>query len=159
MTDMYKTFASKLEETIRRTGRTIIGTWGGEEGSETAFAYTIGHADRDLPELIVTGMNGDSAQYLLNNVGDMLFAQADRQVGDTADRGAMPREYDLGHIKVRIVDAPSAPGTHALQALYRAERKGVALKGCKQIVWPDREGNFPGDASYDAARFPQPIIH
>lgn len=140
-------FMADMEANIASTGRSLIGT----EGYCGLFAYTIGHADKDLPDLIVTGMNRSSASYLLNTVGDMLYAAKDKGT-------PLSNEIDLGHIKLQIKPAAHANQTHAFQTRYREEAKGKELQEMLQIVWPDQKGNFPGDTEYDVTKLPQPLF-
>lgn len=136
-----------MEANIARTGRSMIGT----AGYCGPFAYTIGHADKGLPDLIVTGMNAGSANYLLNTVGDMLFAA--QEAGK-----ALPDLIDLGHANIKVQAAPNAAETHAFQGRYREEHKGRKLMPLLQIVWPDDVGNFPGEPDYREDKFPQPLF-
>ena len=132
---------------IAEYGRGVIAT----EGYCGSFSYTIGHAEKDLPELILTNLDPATAKYVLNLVGDMLFS------GKEANK-PIPEEMQLDRVKVRLCEAPYAETTHAFQATYREDNHGRPAPKILQVVWPDAAGLFPGEDGYNSAEFPQPLF-
>lgn len=112
-----------------------------------AFAYSIGRSLHYKPEFLVTGnMQPEVLGYIINRVAEI----ADKiQVapGDELDEV-------LEGYKVRLV---------AVQDLEKAEMFGVISTfgeetSALQVLWPDENGNFPGDANYEYEAEVQPVF-
>jgi hypothetical protein len=106
----------------------------GDEG--VPFAYSVGRSVKDRPELLVTGpLPGNMLGYIVNRVAE-LDDENEISAGDELDDV-------LSGYPVRIVEVAN---------LDHAEMFGVTQHfmdaTALQILWPDKEGRFPGDEGY-----------
>jgi len=109
------------------------------------YAYTVGLGRDDHPELVVVGLEPKTAH-------DLLWALAP-EVLDGADL-TMRSEIALpGTPRLRVV--PARPGAVDLGV---AELVDDAPADGLQLVWPDPAGEYPGEPSYDAVGFRQPLL-
>lgn len=119
----------------------------GDEGAW--FAYTAGLADRAWPELAVTGMTGEQARHLLNDV----VAHFDAKGGPPVE-GVLPgviQEPFALRLRLCSSDTEDFPFSVAHRHARACPVPAV------QVVWPDDACRFPGDDGYDE-RFEQPLI-
>jgi hypothetical protein len=127
-------FYEKIAVDIEREGQSIIGVFGGDDGA-LPFAYTIGNAAFDLPELLLIGrINLNTAASLLNALGHQMRAAR-----------ALPEQFDLGGqypIRARIA-GPAAKTDYTIQATryFCHDRYDVA-----QVYGPDLAGIYPGES-------------
>lgn len=127
-----------------------------EDQPQDPFAYSIGFwRTFDHAELIVTGMRGDIAHALLDlfveeHLRKGVIFEADRRYPDllpgSAQGGAYPGEF-------REVSKKNRETMMSGAWRWNAYEDFPAL----QIVWPDPNGLFPWEKSYDR-RFIQPIL-
>jgi hypothetical protein len=115
------------------------------EDDRTPFAYTIGLADWELPELMITCVSPQRATRLLNRVA-----------GDTVRDRALPAGRQLtipGGPLIEIVDIDH-PDAHLKFA--------VAFGGpdirAQQLVWADGHGRWPWSAEFCDGRRRQPVL-
>jgi Domain of unknown function (DUF4262) len=110
------------------------------------YAYTIGLAAHDRPELVVTGLPYDRAADLLNDIAEQVID------ADTApapgDRVALP-----GGIVAEVVRV-AEPGVHLAVA---AALNGPAFAAV-QLVYTDDEGRWPWEADFRGGRGGQPVL-
>jgi hypothetical protein len=109
------------------------------------YAYTIGLAAHDRPELVVTGMPYDRAVDLLNTVaGHVVHAEAPRPGEVIPLRGGPVIEI------VRVAE----PSTHlAVAAALNGPRFSAV-----QLVYADDRGHWPWDVGFRAGRGGQPVL-
>ena len=89
-------FYAKIARDVREHNRSIIGV-GADEG-EPPFAYTVGNATRDLPELLVLGLAANHG--VLNRLSDIMLNRGKRfDDGELVSLG--------GQFPVKIIDATS----------------------------------------------------
>ena len=141
-------FLKKIEHHIEHDGRAVIsimGTPGHPE--EYPFAYSVGHAEKGNPELMLTSLGGDTATYLVNAAAGML-----KKIGWSAPDGGT---VWLERVQIRFISAPGFE-QEARVARRRAEDKDTEIRFI-QVLWPDEKGRFPDEEDYDHVNFPQPI--
>ncbi len=114
-----------------------------EAEGEEAFAYTIGLAERfGQPEVLVFGLPEASAHALLARC--VALAEAGQRLA-AGERG------DLlgGGYRVRLAPLRADRYGEYLGTAFRhyGERPFQALV----LLWPDREGRFPGEVGYAGA--------
>jgi hypothetical protein len=109
------------------------------------YAYTVGLAAHDRPELVVTGMPYDRAVDLLNTVaGHVVHAEAPRPGEVIPLRGGPVIEI------VRVAE----PTTHlAVAAALNGPRFSAV-----QLVYADDRGRWPWDVGYRGGRGGQPVL-
>jgi hypothetical protein len=125
-----------IEETVTRHG------WAVEviraEGDLPAFAYTIGlHRSFGGPEIIVVGLRHEVMHAMLNACGERLRAGESLPVG-TPFAGIL----DDYPVLFRPVRSPESYREHMGYALWFYDGPHFPLW---QLVWPDKEGRFPGE--------------
>ena len=112
------------------------------------FAYTVGlSVTHRWPELICFGLPLDVMTELLHNaVREMKESGTEPLAGRTL--------YDVvENFPVRLEDFPDRHfHTHLGWATWFASRREVARKDfhCLQLLWPDKAGHFPSNASCTA---------
>lgn len=150
MNPIVDAFMKKVAGHIESSGRAVVSVEG-ELGAAEGYpiAYSVGHAERHLPELVLTTITGDLATNLINEVAAALDAQG------WAD--ADGRAIRLRSVMVRIVGTGSF-GRQAKVANHRAGLMDITAISFLQILWPDKEDRFPGDPEYDHMRYPQPLL-
>ena len=149
MTDWIDDFMAQADKVIRQSGRLVLSILG-EPGnpSEYPFSYSVGHAEKDHPELMLTSLGGDTATYLINTVADELEKRGWEWSEDDL--------IELEQVKIRLMLAENFDAKTPI-ATRRAEAKGAKSLRFLQILWPDPAGKFPDESEYDKENFPQPI--
>lgn len=114
-------------------------------GSEKSppFAYTIGMSDKRLPELFISGLRQDISHVFLNLVCkgllDGSFQGQDAEIlNEVATVPLMFRELDLLDVEKVM-----------LGAIRYANGSNNPIK-FMQILFPDVNGNFPGNPNCDS---------
>jgi len=129
--------AKRERDRILEFGHEVRAVFPDEEGG-TLFAYSVGRAFFDRPEFFVTGgLAPQTMQYMINRLADI--------DGETPVEAGDELNEVLEGLPVRLRE---------IQDLEAAEMYGVTQKfpdaRALQILWPDREGNLPGDANFDS---------
>ncbi|CCV16367.1 DUF4262 domain-containing protein [Mesorhizobium sp. STM 4661] len=109
-------------------------------GPDAGFTYTVGNADRGLPELLLIGdFPSNIAASLLNELGAKM-----REDGKPLPAGLV----DIGwSIRVKIRRAGSRARSH--YTVQVGEYLGHDLYTVLQVMVCDQIGRYPGDASCD----------
>jgi hypothetical protein len=122
--------------------------------SEIPWTYTIGRVDRDAPELVVLGLDPETAHFLTHLVDDLERAGTPLLPGQT---------HALDDALIRLDEVPDqwlATDPHrmaAWMAYYGWRDQVVAPRVC-QIVWSDEQGRFPDDEDCHADTAWQPLL-
>jgi len=143
-------YRDRIEGDIGRCGQFIQAVL-----ASPPWCYTIGNADRGLPELVMVGIDPYMTMGMLNDAGTAMRTDGRPYVdGEFLTRiASMPMRVDVVH--------PTQIAGRMQQSVYRESRLGrdPALLGALQLVWPDRSGRFPGEAGYDESFAPmQPLL-
>ncbi|MBT0768251.1 DUF4262 domain-containing protein [Kineosporia sp. J2-2] len=102
-----------------------------------AFAYSIGFGSNfDHPEVIVAGLPEETSQNVLSSVRDMLAEGITYGDGDVS--GDILQGLD---VQFRAIPQDLLSSVLAQASEFYGGRSFTAL----QLVWPDRDGNFPGE--------------
>ncbi len=137
-----------IREKIAKHGWMVTGVFPRQGEDGVPFAYTIGLTDAGLPELIMSGpFDPETLQNFLNMAGDRHVTQeGEIKPGDMLDY--------LANVPFKVIAATT--GEHVQQALnfYGDPENWLGVVKLLQILWPDRDGNFPGDPGWtsDAAQ-------
>jgi Domain of unknown function (DUF4262) len=117
---------------------------------EPAFAYSVGlHKTVGAGELIVLGLGLDSMGAMINRLGDKLRAGERPRPGEDID------EILEGFpVRLRRVATRQDERAHVGYALWF---NGGADFPLWQVLWPDREGRFPGEPGCTVERW-QPLL-
>lgn len=132
-------FLQNLEVKIAEHGFAIITTGTQTSRDMLPMSYTVGLADKSLPELIVFGLPTMSSQAMLNNAAKLLMAGSLKQDTPTDE---------VANLMVTFKAITPAAGNHYLNV---ASNRAGALVHALQLVWPDRSGLFPWDEGFDEA--------
>lgn len=121
-------------DTIAKHGWMVQGVFG--DAPNQTFAYTVGLAGQNKPELIMTGVAPSTAAGLLN---------------DTAQR-----EFQAGDLVAGVVDGYPL---YALQVLDSSTHLTLVNRiyanpdgspvAALQLVWPDDQARFPWNTGYE----------
>jgi hypothetical protein len=139
-----------IRETVARVGWFVIGVGSDDDGP--GFAYTIGlHRSYGHPELIIVGLRVDVMHALLNVCGERIKAgetlPLDAPFSDVLD------DYD---VLLRPVREPQSYREHVGYALWFNGGPAFPLL---QLVWPDKDGRFPGDPdAWSGLATQQPLL-
>lgn len=135
-----------ITEHVRRFGWAV--QYVGGLGTIPTFAYTVGLFGLGHPELVVFGLDFESAVGLLNTVGA-------RIKDDNAD--LVPGEiltFDATDTRVRVEEIPN-PAEVVFAANRFAQRPDEASVPAYQLTW-DADGAFPGEPGYPKPAWLQP---
>jgi hypothetical protein len=134
-------YVKDCKETIARHGWMVQGVFADE--TQPGFAYTVGLTAEARSELLIAGLPHDIAATLLNTAAEQHKREA-FQVGGTVT--------GVASIDFRVVDAP-----HAEIGMARRVYGDAVTPTCLQLVWPDKDGNYPGDPGWKSGAVAQPI--
>jgi hypothetical protein len=118
---------------ITERGWMIQGVFPTENDPGVDFAYTVGLTAAGLPELVISGLPHETAATLLNDAARHSLT-AEVKPGDVLN--------DIASVPFKVAPAPRAEVNMA-RHLYGPDTV-LAL----QLVWPDNEGFYPGDAGW-----------
>lgn len=139
----------KINDDIARTGRSIMGVI-------SSFYYTIGQANKNQPDVIITcNMNANTAAYILNDVcnriekGELTEGRSD-EILSGFDAYLLPCTLNSSHLHDEYV----------VQAQSHYARQNITSAKYWQLVLPDTENLFPWDEGYNKANTmpPQPVF-
>ncbi len=122
-------------DTIRRVGWAIQHV--DADRSATAFAYTVGLAGFEHPEIVVFGLGPSRAATLLNYLGELV-----RSGAVLPDGAEVPVLAGAGVGPVRMFALPH-PGAVILTANRVYARAPWESLPAVQAVYPDRRGAWP----------------
>jgi hypothetical protein len=124
--------------------------------AEHSWTYTVGLVGYGHPEIVLLGLDPESAAHGIN------------WVGDQAKLG-QPVPVDvpmvLDHVGIKLVDVPVDWLATDLDRMsmwfnhYAPSRPNTRLPEVRQLVWADAAGKFPDDPSCDVkTRAAQPLL-
>ncbi|MGH3214977.1 MAG: DUF4262 domain-containing protein [Streptosporangiaceae bacterium] len=132
-----------LRGVLHQHSRVVIGVH--EERYRPPYSYTLGLTDRELPELVITGLPHKRAADELTRAAWELLG------GGTLAPGKQIRTVDglLAEV-VKVAE----PGAHLDVAADLYGQQLAAL----QLVYTDRRGHWPWDRRSRAGRGGQPVL-
>jgi hypothetical protein len=116
------------------------------ERHRAPYAYTIGLASHDQPELVITGLPYDRAADLLNGLAGQVLADG---------RCLQPGE---------LVALPGGPAAEVVRVAEPAVHLAVAAAlsrpgfAALQLVYADERGRWPWEAGFRGGRGGQPVL-
>ncbi|MEO8519339.1 MAG: DUF4262 domain-containing protein [Dermatophilaceae bacterium] len=123
-----------IREIIDRCG--LMVQWVGAGADTPAFAYTVGLAKLDHPELIVFGLSPESAQSVLNSMGLQVVAKTRHwEPGRTDD----VFDEDVPALLLEVRD--SADYLLAANSMFAIPGQGPLP--ALQVLYPDAAGLWP----------------
>lgn len=142
-------YLDRVRALIREHGWIVQSVMPDTSRLEPGFSYTVGLADRQLPDLCVFGLPEAVAGEILNTVARRLVSGEQIGAGQRLDHVVEGFEVALCE-----VDAGEMGRFRVARALYNAPPKRML-----QLLWPDQRGNFPTEASFDEpSRLAQPLL-
>lgn len=120
----------------------------GCDGPEFYFTIGLGIGHRH-PELVIVGLTGEQSHAIAQSAiadirGGHVFAAGTRS-------DALLEGYD---VRFEAVDVDAwSEWLQQAHWFYGDEPWSVL-----QVIWPDRNGHFPGDADYDDVASPQQVL-
>lgn len=142
LNDNRKIIPGKLPEVqanIDRTGQHIFGIFGGP-GDGDGWFYTIGNANRGLPELLLIGSFPPAlGNRILNDLGTLM-----RERGVSFDEGLLDIDWSFP-FKIRKAGGDVRDRFTIQAGQYLGHENYEVL----QVMICDRNGKYPGDAGCD----------
>lgn len=146
--DKMNALEKKMMDDIIEFGHQVIFVFPTPNDPGHTFWYSVGRTVKDRPELLITGpLNQQVGQWMINEAAK-IDDEYPLQAGQEIPAGALLDGYPVRVVKAEPTDAEMFSATSAF-----GEDDVTAL----QLVWPDKQGNFPGDPDYDE-RFVQPLF-
>lgn len=118
---------------IKRHGWALIGVFPAAGDTGQPFTYTVGLSAQFLPELVVYGLDQQSAGALLNAVAANMVDKGELKPGDRVD-DILADGRTLAVIDLDPADAADLAMVHSIYG---------PLLSARQVVWPDENGKFP----------------
>ncbi|MCW3798597.1 DUF4262 domain-containing protein [Sphingomonas sp. BN140010] len=111
------------------------------DDAEEWFAYTIGLPNTfGWPELICLGMDSDVVGPVLNN------AVAELRDSKLTPTSGLQLHDVLNGSPVKLQANPQIPSNYLGYAKWFAGHSGRDMPTWLQLLWPDKQGRFPGEA-------------
>ncbi|CAM5290854.1 hypothetical protein ATER59S_00536 [Aquamicrobium terrae] len=124
----------EVRQNIDSYGQHLFQVFG--DGSDPSFTYTIGNADRGLPELLLIGdFPSDIAAGLLNELGAKM-----REDGKPLATGLVDIGWSIP-VKVR----PAGPRARSRYTIQVDQYLGHDRYSVLQVMVCDEHGRYPGD--------------
>lgn len=143
-----------IREKIAQYGYMVTGVYASADSGLTEIicphAYTIGLTTLGLPELTISGgFDPKTLQGFLNKAARR-HAKLEIHPGETLDF--------LANVPFRAVQATA--GNHVQQALnYYGDPNGEnGMVRLIQILWPDRDGNYPDESGWTGGENTQELF-
>lgn len=114
-------------------------------GTSPMLFYTVGLAQKGLPELVITGISVEAAQSIINT-----FARKLVEGKFTLDDAAMERGDKFDDVlenysaKLRWVSPMQTRQLNVARVFAQSDEFRAV-----QIVWPDPKGRFEGEAGFE----------
>ena len=140
----------RQENVIERNGMVIQYVMA--EPPEVAWAYTIGRLRQGRPELVILGVDPQSANALLQ--------LADRHWHEHITGGDGPSSDDPLYRFLPIPDRVWDTTSYLMGARLDADRNGMSdRRQAFQLVWSDPDGRFPWEPDFEPRlRHLQPLL-
>ena len=119
-----------MDATIKKHGHMIIGT---ETKTHVPMAYTVGLAEKGLPELVCFGLQPKDIG-LLDGAAELLR------------KGELPLDMPFTKQQFMFKTVPSGRGVEYVGWANARARRPVDLI---QMVWPDKAGEYPWSEKFD----------
>jgi hypothetical protein len=138
--DPYLALAPKMEENIRKYGWSVASVFGEDEHGSAPFAYSVGAHSRDLPDIFVSGLGGETGLRLINAALNAASAGLNLEVGCDYD--------EIANVPVRFVPISAAEASRHMKFALRNAKEANRPFRALQLVYPDVQGRFPEDDGY-----------
>jgi hypothetical protein len=130
---------SRLAQTVRAHRVAVQYVMRGGESDEPPFGYTVGLFGVGHPELVVVGVDHESACAMLNAAADLVFDGRDLVPGELVDFGAARR------LVVEVLPNPAEVLFSANRFYLRPDEFSVPAY---QLAWTHADGTFPWEPGY-----------
>ena len=135
-----------IEGDIARVGWSLMGIGAGEDFP--TFLYTVGLKDYSLPDIIVVGLPPQWIGGFINEFIESLVEGKKLEMGKTY-------EDVLNGFPVRVGAVSEEWKEELMTATGARHRDGFEAI---QLIWADKNNNFPGDKDYDIPAERQPLL-
>lgn len=135
-------YVKQVRDTIKENGWMVQGVFPTAHDPGPEFVYTVGLTEKDRPELVIVGLP-------LNLAAELINSAAEAHLEKPFEPGGIATGF--AEVDFRVVEAPHAEVGTA-NRVYR-DREIKVL----QLLWPDNDGNYPGDPGWNPESLAQPI--
>lgn len=143
-----------LKEQLKDDKWIVMGVAGetSVEGHNPTFAYTIGLHVKNLPELIIVGLDPIKATLILNNCAEKMITEGRIKHGTLID--------DVANKPLTLINvSEEQKQDHAFQAFQAFNHYRHWDFELRQLVLPDPTGLFPWESDFDEGmRIIQPVL-
>lgn len=140
----------RIRHHIDTVGWAVINTWlTCAEGDHVPFSYTVGHTERERPEICIVGLDPSLGQSFLNSLSLRTIGR------DSANLRHGLAIAELSDPDMILVEGPA---TGIIQPTIALNLYGLDRVRLQQCVWPDLHGVFPWQPGYSMPVFLQPVI-
>ena len=134
LTDDILTSVQAIEALIAKHGWAVIHR--APTPGQPARSYTVGLAGKQLPELVVFGLDQREALEVLNRIAERLRAGE-----DIGDKARLDEVLPYRPVLLRELTLAAAAPEMGAARMFAKNKPWRAL----QVFWPDAEGRFPGE--------------
>jgi hypothetical protein len=135
---------ARLDAGIADLGHMVLAIFPDGERGLPALNYTVGLAEKGLPELVLTGVRAEDARHILNKLVERLD-----QRGTPPAEGEVVDDLLGGGFKLRFrALSENEVDRNLFLATDRAARLGRAAPTAMQLVYQDESGRWPEDNGY-----------
>lgn len=153
-----KKILKEIKSYVDKNGCSVVATHNEHDGMP--FAYSVGLANSGMPDVFIIGrMNPTIMMSIINNVhtywkrNGVCYGRTDQVL----------QGFDVFLLPVETTEN-SFYENYAIQniAFYRNfshyNRRPVGMPRIVQVIWPDTEGKYPFDETYNKTRFEQKLF-
>lgn len=135
-------YAARLRQVIAEHGWAVQTVHG--DLIDPSFSYTVGLTEAGLPELIIVGLPERTAGLILNQLARRAL-EKELDVGQKCElpNGDGSLSYLIGSV------SPANVRKYLKIAAVLYDRNRIRSL---QVIWPSKEGLFPGDEGWRLAR-------
>src|SRR5262249_22829314 len=147
--DLLDLFLARIREIIESDGQYVQSVFA-DRDDRPSFAYTVGNAGRALPEFIVLGDDAGAFGQALDDLG--------RQQRDGTRRFKAGDVVTLDGYNVPLRLGATCDFARSYYATLVSRYYRLSDFELLQVIWPDRQGRFPGEPGWRRARHVQPLL-
>lgn len=129
-------FMQQIKKIINDDGHAIIGTQTEYFGQVLSMSYTVGLAEKGLPEIVVFSIPAQHAAVMLNTAAEML------------ENGKLPLDVPINEIANMPAYFKSIKPEATVGFLNIANNRAGKPVDAIQLVWPDVDGKFMWEDDY-----------
>lgn len=138
-------YMRSLQELVERVGWAVQAV-GAVDPGDVPYCYTVGLTNKGFPEVAIRGIDPRTGMHLINHfVGRLL---KDPTIATQPRVSEIIEKYDIAVVPMSDQDIS---GNLFLADLYQRTFHQPSTVHVLQLIYPDRNGHFPGEPDCDLA--------